>query len=207
MPGKFDQQVFLNCPIDDEYRPILLTIVFTILYFGYVPRLSLERADSSEARIQKIVELIKASKFGIHDLSRMISTTSGEMYRMNMPFELGIDYGCKMLKDGKWSQKKILILDKERYRFHRSISDLSGSDIKEHGNRPELAVIAVRDWFITENSGTGHSGVKVWDNYNEFQAYLHDEAVVRDGHASVDEVQIPEVITHMKKWFEKVSQV
>lgn len=161
MGGDFEKNVFVNCPFDDDFRQLLLGIVFTIIYFGYKPRLSLERADSAESRIQKILGLIEESKFGIHDLSRMVSKGKDEHYRMNMPFELGIDYGCQKLKDGKWSQKKILILEKERYRFQKAISDLSGSDIKHHDDEVDKAINAVRDWLVIEELKRGHSGSRV----------------------------------------------
>lgn len=200
MTDEFHKNVFVNCPFDDGFRQLLLGIVFTIIYFGYKPRLSIEKADSAESRIQKIVDLIKCSKFGIHDLSRIVAANKDDHYRMNMPFELGIDYGCKMLKGGKWARKKILILEKERYRFQKAISDLSGSDIKSHGDEVYKAIIAVRDWFITEELKRGHSGNRVWDKFNDFQAYLYDEVVEGDGHTSIDDVQISEVIHHMKMW-------
>jgi len=201
----FNKNVFINCPFDDDFRQILIGIVFTVMYFGFKPRLSLERSDSAESRIDKIIELILESKFGIHDLSRIVSKEKGEHYRMNMPFELGIDYGCKKLKDGQWSTKKILILEKEKYRYHKAISDLSGSDIKHHNNEVIKVIQAVRDWFITEELSRGHSGNKVWNNFNEFGAYLYDEVVEKDGHASTEEVQITEVMYHMKEWFEKYN--
>lgn len=201
MTSEYERNVFVNCPFDNDFRQLLLGIVFTIVYFGFKPRLSLERADSAESRIQKILELIRESKFGIHDLSRIVSSDKDEHYRMNMPFELGIDYGCKKLKGGKWSSKKILILEKERYRFHKAISDLSGSDIKNHDDRVDKAIIAVRDWFVTEELQRGDSGGRVWDNYNDFQAYLYDEVVEKDGHDSTENVQISEIIHHMENWF------
>ena len=197
----FEKNVFINCPFDDDFRQLLLGIVFTIAYFGYKPRLALENADSSDSRIQKILSLIEESKFGIHDLSRIISSDKDEHYRMNMPFELGIDYGCKKLKGGKWVTKKILILEKERFRFHKAISDLSGSDIKNHDDEVDKIIIAVRDWIVTEELRRGDSGGRVWDNFNDFQAYLYDEVVEKDGHTSIDDVQIPEVIHHMENWF------
>lgn len=202
MSGIFESNVFVNCPFDDDYRPILLGIVFTVLYLGYSPRLSLERADSAENRIDKILSLIRQSKFGVHDLSRIVSTTPGEPYRMNMPFELGIDFGCNKLKGGKWADKKILILEEERYRYQRSLSDLSGCDIKNHANEVDKAIIAVRDWFVTEELGRGPSGNAIWDKYNDFQAYLYDEVVENDGHQSIDDVQVAEIIHQMKEWTE-----
>ncbi|KAA0438635.1 MAG: hypothetical protein FXV80_06220, partial [Candidatus Thioglobus sp.] len=133
-PKNFDKNVFINCPLDNDYRQLMIATIFTVKYFKYIPRIALESADSSETRIDKILGLIEQSKFGIHDLSRMISSKKNEHYRMNMPFELGVDYGCKKLKGGIWNSKKILILDKEQYRFRKALSDLSGSDIKSHND-------------------------------------------------------------------------
>ena len=201
-PNNFEKNVFVNCPFDDDYRHLLIAIVFTVKYINYIPRLSSERADSGESRIDKILGLIEESKFGIHDLSRIVSSEENEHYRMNMPFELGIYYGCQKLKGGIWSNKKILILEKERYRFQKALSDLSGSDIKNHNDEAIKVVSAVRDWFVTEELNRGDSGNKVWGNFNDFQAYLYDEVVVEDGHASVDDVQISEIIHHMGNWFD-----
>jgi len=158
MSVNFEKNVFINCPFDEEYRQLLLGIVFTVKYFGYIPRLALERADSAESRISKITQLIKESRFGIHDLSRMVSEGKDEHYRMNMPFELGMDYGCQKLKGGKWARKKLLVLEKEKYRYHKALSDLSGSDIKNHDNEVSKIVTAVRNWLVTEELGRGDSG-------------------------------------------------
>lgn len=196
----FEKNVFINCPFDPEYRQLLLGISFSVIYLGYNPRLSLESSDCGETRIQKIVNLIDDSKFGIHDISRMTFTSADEFCRMNMPFELGIDYGCKKLKGSPWDSKKILILDTERHRFQKALSDLSGSDIKHHDNAVDKAIICVRDWFVNEELGRGSSGTKIWATYNDFQAYLYDEVVGKDEHKNVDDVPEMEVIHHMKTW-------
>jgi hypothetical protein len=197
----FKSNVFVNCPFDDDYRQLLLSVIFTVKHLGFNPRLSLERADSAESRIEKIVGLINQSKYGIHDLSRIVSEGGNEHYRMNMPFELGIDYGCQKLKEGIWSQKQILILEKERYRYQKALSDLSGSDIKNHDDEPQKIIRAVRDWFVTIKPMRADSGKKIWNLYNDFQAYLYDELVENDGHESVDDVQITEIMHHMSAWF------
>ncbi len=196
----FEKNVFVNCPFDDDYRQLLLSIVFTVKYLGYFPRLSLERADSAESRITKIVGLINESKFGIHDLSRIISKGKDEHYRMNMPFELGIDYGSKVLKGGQWETKQLLVLEKERYRYQKALSDLSGSDIKNHDDEPVKVVKVVRDWFVATESIRADSGNKIWSKFNEFNAYLYDQAVEIDGHDSVDELQVIEVLRHIDDW-------
>lgn len=201
----FERNVFVNCPFDDDYRSLLISIIFTLKYLKYIPRLSLERADSAESRIQKIVGLINESKFGIHDLSRIVSSGSDEHFRMNMPFELGIDYGAKVLKGGIWSSKQLLILEKERYRYQKALSDLSGSDIKNHDDDPEKVIKAVRDWFVTNEAIRAHSGNKIWSQFNEFNAYLYDEAVEKDEHQSVDELEVIEVIRHIDDWLQLKS--
>ncbi len=201
--NNFDRNVFINCPFDNSYRPLLMVLVFTVVYLGYKPRLSFERSDSAEARIDKIVGLINDSKYGIHDLSRMVSKDENEHMRMNMPFELGIDYGCKKLKGGMWSDKQLLVLDKERYRFHRSLSDLSGSDIKHHDDDEIKLIKAVREWFVgTEKLKNIPSHKVIWNIFNDFQAFLHDKLVEQEGHDSVDDVQEVEVIDHMIEWLE-----
>lgn len=154
----FENNVFINCPFDDDYRQLLLSVIFTIKYLGYTPRLSLESSDASVTRIDKIVGLIIESKFGIHDLSRIVSTTGNEHYRMNMPFELGIDYGGKKFKDEIWSTKKILIL--ERYRYQKALSDLSGSDIKNHDDEPIKIIRVIRDWFAVTTGKRNDGGKK-----------------------------------------------
>ena len=49
-----DRDVFVNCPFDDEYRPMFQTIVFSVIGCGFFPRCALETADSGEVRIDKI---------------------------------------------------------------------------------------------------------------------------------------------------------
>jgi hypothetical protein len=196
----YSKNIFINCPFDDKYREIFLGILFTTIYLKYTPRLALESADSGQIRINKIVTLIKESKFGIHDLSRMISSEREEYYRMNMPFELGIDYACQNIHSDKFPDKKILILDSEQYRYQKAISDLSGCDIKKHHNNVIKAIEAVRDWLVNVELKRSASGNAIWAKYNDFQAYLYEEVVVTDGHLSVDDVQITEIIHHMENW-------
>ena len=93
-PLSFEQNVFINCPFDDAYMPLLRPMVFCVYRVGLRPRIALERHDSAEARIEKIIELIQNSKYGIHDLSRIKADKAGEMFRLNMPLELGIDIGA-----------------------------------------------------------------------------------------------------------------
>ena len=167
----FETNIFINCPFDDGYKPILNSIIFTVICCGLTPRLS-ENRDSSESRLSNIQTIIEESKYSVHDLSRMEADKKGQLARFNMPFELGMDFGCKRYKGGVHSGKKLLVLDSERYRYQKALSDISGSDIADHNNSPEKAVSQVRNWLQklkydgTPNLQTSSS---IWTWYNEFQ--------------------------------------
>ena len=199
----FERCVFVNCPFDPDFRQLMLAMVFTISRLGFIPRLALERNNSAESRIQKIVGLIRDSKFGLHDLSRMESKEANELARMNMPFELGIDYGCKHLKGRKWADKRILVLDTDQYRYQAALSDLAGSDIRSHKNDTKSAVREVRDWLVTESLGTGPSFRVIWSEFNDFNAYLADELeAIGSEPEDIDDMPVPEVLEYMSRWFE-----
>ena len=46
--GDFDNCVFINCPFDDDYMPLLRVLIFTVVQCGFRPRIATERADSGE---------------------------------------------------------------------------------------------------------------------------------------------------------------
>ena len=123
------KKVFINCPYDTEYNEFFKVLVFLCAYFGCEPMFA--SADkTTKARIDKIIELIKDTDFGIHDLSRI--ELSDEKYpRFNMPFELGMDV---MFCSEKNQERKLLVLDGESRSYERTISDLKFTDIEGHKN-------------------------------------------------------------------------
>lgn len=107
----FDKCVFINCPFDKRYIDDLLKpMLYVLVKNGLIPRLSLEVSDSGQIRLEKITNIIKSCKYGIHDLSIVKSTKAKEFARMNMPFELGIDYGLRVSDVSPLSTKQFLIL-------------------------------------------------------------------------------------------------
>jgi hypothetical protein len=69
----FDSNVFINCPFDREYHSLLRPLLFTVICLGFTPRIATERSDAGENRLDKIRELIRESKYSLHDLSRLKS--------------------------------------------------------------------------------------------------------------------------------------
>ena len=197
----FETNVFINCPFDDDYINTLRPILFCTLDLGFNPRIALERADSGENRVDKIAGLIRDSRFGIHDLSRLKAKKVGEFFRLNMPFELGMDYAAKKFMGNPHDTKKILILEAERYRYQAALSDLSGSDIGVHKSDPATACGVVRNWLAEELGNTTPGPTAIWGRFNEFMADNNDTLEAR-GYSKKDiqDQPIGELITCMREW-------
>jgi len=197
----FSNNVFINCPFDSDYIGLLRPLLFTIIYLGYNPRIASERSDSGEIRFQKICKLIEQSKISIHDLSRVRSTKKNEFYRLNMPFELGVDFGCRLFKSGQAKQKKCLILGKERYKYQIALSDISGSDIKSHSDNAEKIILQTRNWFVENEINHAVSSTKIWESFNEFMADFYQKRK-KEGFKKKDLKCLPtrEYIQFIKDW-------
>ena len=176
MPANpFEKSVFINCPLDEAYEPILQALLFCVVYLGFQPRISTERNDSAENRLGKIHELIESSKYSIHDLSRSRATRKGEYFRLNMPFELGIDFGCRQYFGQGREKKKILILEENRYQYQAALSDLSGCDIEPHGSDYQKAVRKVRNWFVSEANIQADGATRILGAYADFQEWYYEK--------------------------------
>ncbi|KAF0119167.1 MAG: hypothetical protein FD152_4549 [Xanthobacteraceae bacterium] len=197
----YDKSVFINCPFDEDYAPLLQAILFAVLYLGFVPRIATETADSGDVRLDKIRGLIEASKYSVHDLSRCQARRKGEHYRLNMPFELGLDFGCRQYSPGHQG-KKILVLEERPYRYQAAISDLSGCDIQSHGGNYQNAVRKVRNWLANAAQVNADGARKILDSYADFQE-SHYEQQLLAGFSDDDIQDYPtgELLASMNKWF------
>lgn len=198
---QFDRCVFVNCPFDEEYDPILQAILFCIVYLDFIPRLAKGRTDSAESRLDKIKSMIEGSKYSIHDLSRCQAREEGEHYRLNMPFELGIDYGCRQYYGSGRENKKILILEERPYRYQAALSDLAGCDILKHDGSFELAVRQVRNWLVSEAGAEALGATRILGKYIDFQGWHYEKQ--RAAGFSDDDIQdyhTKELLTAMLAW-------
>ncbi|MCY7292150.1 MAG: hypothetical protein LH615_08205, partial [Ferruginibacter sp.] len=133
MVENYSFNVFYNCPFDAEYQPTFEAVLFTIQRCGFTLRCAKEFNDTGKIRIENIIQLIKESKYGIHDLCRVELDTTSKLPRFNMPLELGIFIGAiKFGSKNLQKQKEYLILDSENFRFKSFISDIGGQDIKSY---------------------------------------------------------------------------
>jgi hypothetical protein len=173
--SNYANNVFLNCPFDEEYVELRNAIVFSIFDCGFIARCALEEDDSGVVRFDKINKILSECKFGIHDVSRTELDVDTGLPRFNMPLELGVFLGAKKFGGKNQKRKKTLIIDKELYRYQKYISDIAGQDIRAHYNKPDKVITIVRNWL---NSATGRKtipgGRKILNRYYQFVAELPD---------------------------------
>jgi hypothetical protein len=139
--------VFINCPFDQGYARSFSAIVFTIIACGFTPRNARELDDGVQSRLDKIVDLIRGCRYGIHDLSRTEPDPVHGLPRFNMPFELGLFLAARKFGGKAQSTKRALVFDIEPYRYQKFISDLNGIDVTAHNADPEVIVAKVRNWL------------------------------------------------------------
>lgn len=199
--AEFARNVFINCPFDRQFEPILQAILFCTTYLGFSPRIATESADSGAFRLEKIKQLIFESQYSIHDLSRIQAKKRGEHFRLNMPFELGLDYGCRQFAGDERTTKKILILEEKPYRYQVAISDLAGCDIQSHGADFAVAARKVRNWLVSESGIKAEGAAKILDAYADFQSWYYEkQRAAGFSDADIQDYPTRELLDAMTDW-------
>ena len=197
----FEKCVFINCPFDESFEPILQAVLFCVVDLGFTPRIASENQDSGDVRLNKIRELIEASKYSIHDLSRCQATTEGEHFRLNMPFELGIDYGCRQYYGNGRNKKKFLILEEQKYRYQAALSDISGSDIQAHNSDYQIAVKKVRNWLVNVAGAESIGPAAIFQHYTDFQEWYYEQKIAQGASdEDIQEYPTSEMLSEMFSW-------
>jgi len=80
-------------------------------------------------------------------IEMVLPASKYRLRRFNMPFELGVFLGARHYGSIAQRRKSCLILDRERYRYQIFWSDISGQDIRAHGNEVSQALSSVRNWL------------------------------------------------------------
>ena len=202
---KYTNNVFINCPFDEDYKPLFNSIVFAVHDAGFIARCALEVSDATQNRLAGIMKIISGCKYGIHDISRTELDEENSLPRFNIPLELGIFFGCKRFGDRNQRKKSGLILDKEPYRYHIFISDIAGQDAYSRGNEQRQAINQVRKWLRTASGRTTiPGGGEIWNRFNKFQKDL--PAICEELRIQVGELTFVEYRDFVVEWlqFQKV---
>lgn len=169
---KYTESVFINCPFDTDYGALLDAIVFAVHDCGFVARCALELQDTGEVRITRLLALIGACRFGIHDISRTELDAVNHLPRFNMPLELGLFLGAKNFGPARQQTKVCLVLDTEKYRYQKFCSDIAGRDPAAHGGDPAAAITVVRNWLRPHATGAIPGGARIVERYAAFRTAL-----------------------------------
>ncbi|GAA4396867.1 hypothetical protein GCM10023187_05490 [Nibrella viscosa] len=146
-PATYEQNVFINCPFDEKYKPLFQAIVFTVQVCRFIPRCALETMDASHIRLEKIMAIIEECKYGIHDISVKAA-------RHNMPLELGIFVGCRQYGKAHHRLKQYMVLEGKKHSSKVYLSDLSGQDYMAYNNKVPEVIGCVRNWLADKVSET-----------------------------------------------------
>lgn len=198
----YQLSVFINCPFDDQYKDLFDASVFAVVDCGFTPRCALEMTNSGQIRIDKIVDLIKACQFGLHDISRTEPDAGSGLPRFNMPFELGIFYGAQRFGTGTQKKKNCLIFDREKYRYQKFISDISGQDISSHDGDHTILIGKIRDW-LNSSAVTDPlpGGAAIVERYDEFRAELPE--ICRVASLTPDRLTFPDLVYVIREWLNR----
>lgn len=199
----FDKNVFINCPFDKDYTPLLRPLAFTLLYLDLEPKLS-QTLSSSTIRINQIKRQIRNCKFSIHDLSRSKSLNTGELPRFNMPYELGLDIGAAEYGGKKLRTKKTLILESDKFHYRKVLSDIAGQDIETHNDDPKKLSKKIRNWISSNSPGVNITGPnQIWYAYNQFHSRLILKLSATYTLTDIEEMPIGDYIKFAKDWIVK----
>lgn len=132
--GAIERAVFLNCPFDKEYEPLFVALICSLVALGRTPRSVLEMPEVGDGRLARIISTICECPVSIHDLSRAATPV-----RFNMPFELGVAVALARTR----APHQFIVLESERFRLQRTLSDLNGIDPGIHNCSPRGMISCV----------------------------------------------------------------
>jgi len=146
-----DLSVFINCPFDREFEPILDAIIFTIMCCGFSPRSARESERVSTPRIERIKGALFASKYSIHDFTRCRGEGNEGFARFNMPLEFGMAMALRLIEEvlqvNEDERHDWLLLVPSGHQYKKFVSDLAGYDPVEYDGTEETVVRAVIKWL------------------------------------------------------------
>lgn len=201
----YSDQVFINCPFDNKYLAMFHASVFTVLDAGFIPRCSLEVDDATQDRLGAIVKLINDCRYGVHDLSRVQLDAASRLPRFNMPFEYGLFYSAKHFGTKNQKQKQCLILEVEKHRYKKFISDIAGIDITPHENSPDKLIHALRNWLlIASRRTTIPPGTKINERFRAFHTDI--KKLCRKNSIDFKTMPYIELVQNMTDWL-KINQI
>jgi hypothetical protein len=159
--------VFINAPFDDRYEPLFITLVGMLVFLGQKPRCVLEIREQGDGRLARILDLVRACRISVHDLSRVSTPV-----RFNMPFELGIACALKLLHPLDY---EVFVLDVAPYRLDKTLSDYKGRDPLIHHGSIDGLLACLLDAFVSTDTPSAPDVRRALRVLSDVAARLKDE--------------------------------
>jgi hypothetical protein len=161
-------EVFLNVPYDKKFERLFLAYISGAAAFGLSPRATLEIRRSSD-RLDRILDLVRACRYSIHDLSRVeLDRDAPRTPRFNMPFELGLAVAWSRISKNRRHQW--FVCESVNHRLQKSLSDLNGIDPRIHNGKVGDVFVELRNMFT--RPGRQPSVQQMWAIYREVRGNL-----------------------------------
>lgn len=176
--GEYNENIFINCPDDEDYESMFKAIMFAVTANEFIP-VCAKSKKGGDIRVSKICELITKCKYGIHDISKTEPDKDNNLPRFNMPFELGLFFGCQ--KYGNDKDKDFIVFDRTEHRYEKFLSDIKGLDVEAHNDEPLDALRGVNSWLSVIRMGAGKPRInpkRILDDYEEYVEDFSDTAKI-----------------------------
>jgi hypothetical protein len=116
-----------------------------------------------------------------------------------MPFELGVFYGAKNFGSNPQKQKRSIVMERQKYRYQKFISDIAGIDVTSHGNVQKTLIMAIRNWLVTSSQRTTiPPGEEIYKRFKVFQSDI--TRLCRQRSRDYDSMPFVELVQNMTDW-------
>jgi hypothetical protein len=119
-----------------------------------------------------------------------------------MPFELGVFYSAKVFGGQPHKKKCCIIFEREKYRYRKFLSDISGLDVNPHRYTMKKSVFAIRNWLVTTSRRKTIPSAE--NMYSRFRSFDRDiRKICRERGIDYDQMPFIEVLTNMTDWLKR----
>ena len=153
----------------------------------------------------KIMDIIAECRFGVHDISNTEADGDPPLPRFNMPLELGLWFGAHHFGGAGQAGKQCIILDREKFRFQRLMSDIAGQDIHSHERDVETLIAKMTAWLRDLPGGERPGGGKhLAAEYAKFRALL--PALCEEERITVEELTFKEFVLFASSYIAQLGE-
>jgi len=187
------------------FAPLFDAAVLTIAALGFTPPCARESEGESDPRIDRIAKGFSQCKYSIHDLSRFQGEGPDNLFRFNMPLELGMALSIRYQGRLSGTPHNWVALVPQGFLHQKFISDLAGFDPPTHDQTPSSLIKAISGSLIIQPdySPPAPSPKAMFEAYPKLTELLEEAEAEVPGHLTWPVIvrSVERVITAMSGAF------